>query len=64
MVIIGEGMGTMICSTIPPMNIARGPWVVTIARIELRIWVIRKSITRNKKQERRNEKQETRIMIK
>jgi len=29
----------------PPINMEIGPWVLTIARIELRISVMRKSIT-------------------
>lgn len=53
MVMMGEGMGTMICSTTPPMNIDKAPWVLTIARIALRIWVMRKSIARKEKQKTR-----------
>jgi len=44
-VIIGDGIGTIICSTIPPINMERGPWVLTMARMEFKISVMRKSIT-------------------
>ena len=45
MVIIGDGIGTIICSTMPPINIERGPWVLTMAKIAFKISVMRKSIT-------------------
>lgn len=36
-VMIGEGIGTMICSTTPPINMDKVPWVLIMARIVLRI---------------------------
>lgn len=37
-VMIGEGIGTMICSTRPPINIAREPLLLIRARIDSRIF--------------------------
>ena len=46
-VIIGEGMGTIICSTTPPVNIAKKPFFWIMARIDSRILVIIYGNTKN-----------------
>jgi len=51
-VIIGEGIGTMICSIKPPKNMADWPLVLISCKMKLRIDDMDNSITQKKEREK------------